>query len=414
MSKRSTHVLTVSSRQRSRHSQLPILLVTGMLSLLFLYMSYTCLTFGTETSGSGTGFPDLPFDTVTSGLTDPISTADPTPATIDTAVAPADDLHYFYSQLSAEDKEVYDQLLTCLQDHTEELTLTGTSSEKMEALLTCVLSDHPELFWMGSSYHSASLVGSTVFYPIYNRTAAQVSAEQPLVDSALQTAQDTIGQPASEYETVKAVYEYIVRTVDYVSGDDDQNIISSLVDHASVCAGYSRGMQLLLQQYGIQSIYTTGTVIDSGPHAWLVVRIDGNYYNVDVTFADRNSENDVVPDMIGCNYAYLCVPDDLFYQDRLQDPSYLSVPSCTQEDLEYYRMNDHYFTSYDEAAASMEQNLRSGELFWEGQFDTPELYQQLIDSNPYSTLAIESGISGTFRTVMDDDARIVTCYYTAA
>lgn len=202
--------------------------------------------------------------------------------------------------------------------------------------------------------------------------------------------------------------------MDYVSGDDDQNIISSLVDHASVCAGYSRGMQLLLQQYGIQSIYTTGTVIDSGPHAWLVVRIDGNYYNVDVTFADRNSENDVVPDMIDCNYAYLCVPDDLFYQDRLQDPSYLSVPSCTQEDLEYYRMNDHYFTSYDEAAASMEQNLRSGELFWEGQFDTPELYQQLIDSNPYSTLAIESGISGTFRTVMDDDARIVTCYYTAA
>lgn len=414
MNKKSSHVLTVPARRRPRRSQLPTLLVTGALTLLFLCMSYTCLTFGAETSGGSTGGQDLLYDITATGLTDPTA-ADTTATVVDHTVAPVDDLYYFRSQLSAEDQDVYDQILTCLQNHDDAVSLPGVSVDKLNALYICVSADHPELFWLGNSYSHAPYADGTTFCPDYNRTIAEVQTTQPLLDDAIQTAQSAIGQPASEYETVKAVYEYIVRTVDYAHSDDDQNVISSLVDHVSVCAGYARGMQLLLQQYGIQAIYVTGNIIDSDGHAWLVVRVDGDYYNVDVTFADRNGENDVVPDIVACDYLYLCDSDDLFYRDRIQDPSYVPVPSCTRDELEYYRMNGRYFTSYDDAVASMEQSLRSGETTWDGQFATQELYDQFksaIDNGLYSNYAVQSGVSGTFWNMKDDDTETITCYYT--
>lgn len=416
MSKRSSRVIYVPARRRPRHSQLPTMLITALLTILFLVMLRNCLTFGQD-RGGGSTFPSLP--DLSLG-TDPTGPADPTPAdptSVNLDPTANDDLYYYHSQLSEADQARYDQILTCLQTHAEQADLPDTTADQLRALFLCVTNDHPELFWVSNSYSHSASGGDLTFYPDYNRTEAETSAEQALVDNAIQTAMSTIGQPGSEYETMKAVYEYIVRTVDYVSQNDDQNIVSSLVDHTSVCAGYSRGMQLLLQQYGIQTIYVTGQVIDGGPHAWLVVRVDGSYYNVDVTFADRNGENAVVPDELDCDYFYLCTPDDLFYQDRLQDAAYVTVPSCTAEDLEYYRMNGRYFTNYDAAVASMEQSLRSGETSWDGQFSTPELYHQFFDAvanNIYLESADEAGLSASSSWfINDDDTLTITCWYAA-
>ena len=56
-----------------------------------------------------------------------------------------------------------------------------------------------------------------------------------------------------------------------------------------MCAGYAKAYQLILNRMGIECGYITGNAVNdmvSGPHAWNYVRLDGNYYQVDVTWDD--------------------------------------------------------------------------------------------------------------------------------
>ena len=79
--------------------------------------------------------------------------------------------------------------------------------------------------------------------------------------------------------------EYI--WVDYVYTDNDQNAYGALVEGKAVCAGYARAFQLLMNELDIPTYYCSGTTY--GKHAWNIIYINNEYYNVDVTFNDSNN-----------------------------------------------------------------------------------------------------------------------------
>jgi transglutaminase/protease-like cytokinesis protein 3 len=64
----------------------------------------------------------------------------------------------------------------------------------------------------------------------------------------------------------------------------NQSVYSALVNGETVCAGYARAMQYLMQRLGIPCYYCTGYAGQN--HAWNIVRLDDGYYNVDVTWDD--------------------------------------------------------------------------------------------------------------------------------
>ena len=53
---------------------------------------------------------------------------------------------------------------------------------------------------------------------------------------------------------------------------DNQNIYSALVGKRTVCAGYARSAQYLLQKMGMECIYVTGTCANGEAHAWNQVK----------------------------------------------------------------------------------------------------------------------------------------------
>ena len=58
----------------------------------------------------------------------------------------------------------------------------------------------------------------------------------------------------------KYIYEYLVNNVQYVEeAPDNQNIYSALVGKATVCAGYAKANQYLLNRMGIYCTYVIGT-----------------------------------------------------------------------------------------------------------------------------------------------------------
>lgn len=101
----------------------------------------------------------------------------------------------------------------------------------------------------------------------------------------------------NDYESVKAVHDYIIRRVEYDYNSVGQNYtdIEGFRENRMVCQGYSMASYVLLSDMGIPIRIVTGkggNEKNPEPHAWNVVQVDGKWYNYDATWDDEGG-NDV-------------------------------------------------------------------------------------------------------------------------
>ena len=270
---------------------------------------------------------------------------------------------FYYQQLSEEEQTVYQELLQGLLDHVEQIYVHSQKPERVNELLVYVLNDYPEIFWSDGTASSTAYSGLqnyTSVMPGYLYTKEECEKKKTQIDMEVSECLSGISENASDYEKILYDYEYIVNQVDYDdAAEDNQNICSVFIGKKSVCAGYSKAMQYLMEKQGLFCTYVTGEVTESFsdsdghkiPHAWNLVKCDGDYYYVDVTWGDpifQESEEEaenVMDDEIRDNISYdymLCDDDELF---RTHTPDLeVELPDCTKMDLNYYVVNGMYYT----------------------------------------------------------------------
>lgn len=285
------------------------------------------------------------------------------------------DIYCYYGSLSPKEQTTYDKILNGIRKSEPEIELEGTSFKDVERIVNMIYADHPEIFWAGKWSSVTTFRNMTLSFE-YKYTASEIKSRQAEIEDSVKAFLETAQDMPSEYEKIKSVYEYILDTVEYVAGcADNQNLYSSLVNHKSVCAGYARGTQYLLQRLGIQTIYVSGTADGDGGwdnHAWNIVRCGENYYQMDCTFGDGLADSF----SFGCpqkpnirNYAYLCRDDKGFAVDHKWNDYELPLPKCTTDDLNYYKLNGMYSSTYDESVdESMKESILAGEQIWVWQF----------------------------------------------
>lgn len=180
-------------------------------------------------------------------------------------------------------------------------------------------------------------------HPIYDDTAV-VKAYKSGDDSKLTDDKDKyilkelkkavgeiIKDGMSEYDKEKAVYDYVfsqthfnddslVAISDESEDDESYNPYGFFHDHSTICVGNATTIKLFFDVLGIDSKIIHST--ENGEHAWNVVKIDGKWYHLDVTFDGGNEAPD---------YAYFNVPDtakdDGSYPWNKED-----FPECTATD----------------------------------------------------------------------------------
>ena len=98
----------------------------------------------------------------------------------------------------------------------------------------------------------------------------------------------------SDYEKVKTIYDYVYENVHYYNPHRrhkqyhlSTTAYSALFKKSAVCQGYCVLMYRLLRECGVSARIISGTgYLDDWEeyHSWNIVRINGKYYNIDVTW----------------------------------------------------------------------------------------------------------------------------------
>ncbi len=88
------------------------------------------------------------------------------------------------------------------------------------------------------------------------------------------------------YGKIKAVFDYLVNNVSYISPGDDFKVFSAYgaaVEGNAVCQGYAQLMYRLLMDMDVPCRIISGTGNDSN-HAWNIAEADGKFYYLDSTW----------------------------------------------------------------------------------------------------------------------------------
>ena len=227
---------------------------------------------------------------------------------------------YAYQQLSSDEQVVYDQVLNCIENYTERITLTTTDKDVLANAYEAVMADYGGLFWInGYQYNTYTKNDSIVgleFEPKYTMSQEQKDIFQIKVDAVADEWLAGISDSATDFDKALYVFETLINNVDYnTDSAENQNILSVFLYQSTVCQGYADAAWYLLDRLGIKSTIITGTA-NNESHAWNLVFLDGAYYYMDVTWGNSkylDSNNDTTKRV---NYAYLAMTTEEISQNH--------------------------------------------------------------------------------------------------
>lgn len=299
---------------------------------------------------------------------------------------------YAYGTLSGEEQKVYRQVMYSIRNRLK-VKVSTLDQEVLDKVYDCVTADHPELFFISGYRYTTSRIADVVtslsFEGTYTVTAEEQNLLQSQLDGAVQNFLADLPEGTDDYGRVKYCFDKIVRETEYVpDAENNQNILSVFLTHESVCNGYAKALQYLCREVGIPCLFVSGTVSGQG-HAWNVAQLDGDWYQVDVTWGDpqfddtvTEEDRQIAADWI--NYDYLCVTTADIEKTHTMKDTY-PVPVCTALSDNYYMRAGTYMTEYNpqQISASLKQGQADGTGIASMRFADDELFRyaknRLID-----------------------------------
>ena len=263
----------------------------------------------------------------------------------------------------------------------ENVKLSTTDTDVLDRCFNYCIMDHPELFFTDGYKATTTSIGDmTIGLAVsgrYTMSAQKRKDYQERIDKIVDKILKDAPKDDSDYEKVKYCFDYIVSNTSYdVNAANNQNIISVFINGESVCQGYTLAMKYLLDRMGVQSAVIYGSANNSN-HSWNIVKIDGTWSYVDVTWGDssyRNYVNTETVDEINYNY-FGCDNDILRATHKIDSPLYL--PNCKSLDAYYYVKEGLYFKSADieRLKAVFKQQTAKGEDFFMIRCATDSVYE---------------------------------------
>ena len=209
---------------------------------------------------------------------------------------------------------------SCSEDtiNISELNITTSESDlnKLQEYYSKILDDHPEFFYVKSSlsyyYDRATGVINSI-KPLYVFEKNEIPALIEKFDSATEKALSKVDESMSDMDKMIAIHDHIVLNAEYdIETYEAQNnnhptsfsAYGVLVENYGVCQSYTLAYSLLLKKVGIEVSTVRSRSLS---HIWNLVKIDNEWYHIDVTWDDPTHDKKGL-----VSYKYFLASDEEF------------------------------------------------------------------------------------------------------
>lgn len=269
---------------------------------------------------------------------------------------------FFYQSLKGEKKALYQAICEGLTNSESYFELPyDYRYDDLEYVYSLVLLENPQLFYATGNftwwyYEDGGVEWATALEPGYYWDADFAADMRSEMDAAAVKVLKSIPDGADDFTTLVTLHDWLVKNVTYTLDDLARRYMAygALADGEAVCSGYSAAFTYMCQLAGIQCVDITGATndADNANHEWNRVLIDGEWYNMDVTWDDPDSGSEI-------SHCYFCVTDAFLEMDHTPDDLYPfgtdSTADCT--DMNYFEnLNVVFYTDAEEAYEALIEN----------------------------------------------------------
>lgn len=283
------------------------------------------------------------------------------------------------------DHEWYDDISAQLANYADVVEIPEKLTRReIKWFLDKIHNDHPDIFWLQSYYNSTKANATKIDFILPEKFT--VEEEKEMHKKLLEKADEivaSIPDGSTDYEKAKYLHDYISENCyyDFDALEDEDAIFcytayGCLIEGKAVCAGYTNAYSLLMRKAGIECGYSWGYPYSGESHAWNYVKLDGDYYWVDVTWDDLDMEDDDGPVL---NNTYFMITSDMMRRTRSLDCEQNFAPDCTATKYNYFIQNDAYFKEYDADKISECLKKSRDEGMCELMFDNYDVYCKAVD-----------------------------------
>lgn len=274
----------------------------------------------------------------------------------------------YYAMLNEKGKHLYRQIYANTNEtYSAFAPVESVTARELKNIFSAVVNDHPELFWMETAYAGKYVrSGQCVEIDLqFNRTVQDLESAKAYFNENANQILAEAQNFSSNYEKEKYVHDALIGRISYnLRAEMNQSAYSALVNGQTVCAGYARAFQYLLQQLGIPCYYCTGYA--GGSHAWNIVALEDGYYNVDTTWDDTDSGT----------YDYFNKTDADYADNHIRQELSVYLPPCngqTYRDLEQ-AAEDSSLRSLEDVGMAEDQVLTDMQAYYE------DCYEQILQN----------------------------------
>ena len=275
----------------------------------------------------------------------------------------------YYNSLGI-NKRVYDAALQCFQNRGKSFSVTG--SVRADELTIEVLNEHPEIFYVGQEFRITTNLMRRDILPFYLYSPSDtVRIRNQLNSTAQIIISEHINEHQSDYDKVRSLHDYLKSNLEYdtVAANSHRpnernvaeahNIIGALLNNKCVCEGFAKAFKFLCDKIDLECWVVTGkgsSSIGTGPHAWNIVKINGYYHHVDVTWDNQYSDSSAVP-----NYGYMNLSDEEISKDHTWNRKH--YPECLDAPYNYFRVNNALIDSKAQLESMLYNSFQMEEEF---------------------------------------------------
>ena len=284
---------------------------------------------------------------------------------------------YYYDQLNNQEQVLYKAFYNGVMSHREiiPLPLRGEfSQESFERIFMAMTRDNPLIYFLNQSACSIAcdMFGHVAICPQYFFTKEKIKEYNRKIEKVVN---ELVGQlqllECSDYEKEFRVHDWVCQNVTYdYEGSDkgklsrviaSHNILGVFAHHKAQCEGIAKAVKVLLNAVDVKCIVVTGDSVKGGkrsPHAWNIVDIGTEPYQLDVTWdigAMGQSKHQIAHD-------YFNLTDELLNLDHKADSV---LPECKSKKANYYVQSGCSFQMKHRLMAYIDKLIEQNEQIYE-------------------------------------------------